>query len=522
MTKVTTTNNITYCYSTGAISGENNGGIGGYNCLYNIRYCYSTGVISGTNAGGITGYSFSDGAGVYNTIIIEYCYSTGAISGEGAGGICGGLCKGIVRYCYSSGAISGTNSGGICGIYNYTNYVTYCYSSGVISGTGSGIISTNSSITTSTGSMSGNGTWSDTNALITIAQSTSEYWVYIINNNTRWLLTSLKEISGLTTSQISALTSSYTAKLTTYDIVRVTATQLSALTTDGISGIPTDSIATLTTTNLVILTTTQVSGLSSTQIQALTTIEVAALTTAQFSSLTTAKLTSLTTKQIYAITTSDVTSITTLQLGSFTDTQLSAISYSVISTLTSTQLASLAGRYIFTLGAIACFNEDTKILCFDDVSGEHYKPIQDLRKGSLVKTYQHGYRKIDLIGKKMFINDPAKWYKCMYVCKTPEHFEEELIITGTHSILVDELSEAEKMIQKRVAREEPRMIDDKYLLLTALSKSFEKVTDKKIFTYYHFTVEHDDPTAQYGIWANGILVETTYTNDFLNNDYVLL
>ena len=46
--------------------------------------------------------------------------------------------------------------------------------------------------------------------------------------------------------------------------------------------------------------------------------------------------------------------------------------------------------------AASCFNEGTKILCFKN-NKEEYVPIQDLRKGDIVNTYLHGYKKIDLI-----------------------------------------------------------------------------------------------------------------------------
>ena len=82
-----------------------------------------------------------------------------------------------------------------------------------------------------------------------------------------------------------------------------------------------------------------------------------------------------------------------------------------------------------------CFKEDTKIL-----TDKGYIPIQDLRKGDLVKTLLHDYKPIDMIGKrdiyhpanKMRIKDQL--YKCSQT-EYPEIFE-PLIITGGHCILV--------------------------------------------------------------------------------------
>jgi hypothetical protein len=88
---------------------------------------------------------------------------------------------------------------------------------------------------------------------------------------------------------------------------------------------------------------------------------------------------------------------------------------------------------------IPCFKEGSNIL-----TNKGYKPIQELRKGDLVKTLKHGYKAIDMIGKRE-IYHPAleerikdQLYKC-----SKDNFDEifePLIITGCHSILVDKFA----------------------------------------------------------------------------------
>jgi hypothetical protein len=115
-------------------------------------------------------------------------------------------------------------------------------------------------------------------------------------------------------------------------------------------------------------------------------------------------------------------------------------------------------------------------------------------------------------------NDPSTWY-CMHKMAMNEEnakkgLLEELIVTGNHSILVSDLGEyaAENT---RVLKGIPK-IDDKYLLLSCVSKDFEKIQDKEIYTYYHFALEHNkNKDEQFGIWANGILTETMSVNKFL-------
>ena len=166
----------------------------------------------------------------------------------------------------------------------------------------------------------------------------------------------------------------------------------------------------------------------------------------------------------------------------------------------------------------SCFNEDTKILCFNsETNEEYYEPIQNLKKGDLVKTYLHGYRKVDIMCKGKLRNN-TKWFTtCMYkMCKTETNeLIEDLIVIGGHAILVDKLSE-EEYLRTCSIWGTPLRIDEKYLLLAGISDKFERVEGDDIYTYYHFCVENDgNDETRYGIWANGVLVETPCKKDIL-------
>lgn len=171
----------------------------------------------------------------------------------------------------------------------------------------------------------------------------------------------------------------------------------------------------------------------------------------------------------------------------------------------------------------SCFNQGTKILILNKKIEEEYISIENLRKGDLVKSYQHGYRKIDLIGKNPMINNPNRFNECMYKMeKTEENgLIEDLIVTGGHSILVDDLAEYKEETDKIFKT--IHMIDNKYLLLSAVSKQFIKLENTNLYTYYHFILENDgDNDKRYGVWANGILTETPSKNQFTNHKYILL
>ena len=178
------------------------------------------------------------------------------------------------------------------------------------------------------------------------------------------------------------------------------------------------------------------------------------------------------------------------------------------------------GSSLWISQTASCFNEDTKILCLNRSFEEEYVAIQDLKKGDLVKTYLHGYRKVDVIHQGVLLNNPNKWNQCMYKMeKTEENgLLEDLIVTGGHSILVDKFSETEKeKLNKLEVEEYKYKIDDKYLLLVSASDKFIPLTENKKYTYYHITLENNgDKKQQFGIWANGVLTETT-CNDYLLN-----
>ena len=163
----------------------------------------------------------------------------------------------------------------------------------------------------------------------------------------------------------------------------------------------------------------------------------------------------------------------------------------------------------------SCFNEDTKIFCLNKDGEEEYIPIQNLRKGDLVKSYLHGYRKIDLIGKGKMFNDPFKFNSCMYIFEKTDHNDliEDLIVTGGHSILVDQLTDQEQLNQSTVWDRNYK-IDDKVLLLAGFSSLFKPITTQKIFTWYHFTLECEDNDERFGVFANGVLVEIPSKNQF--------
>ena len=171
----------------------------------------------------------------------------------------------------------------------------------------------------------------------------------------------------------------------------------------------------------------------------------------------------------------------------------------------------------------SCFNHGTKILCLNKNLEEEYIPVQDLRSGDFVKTYKHGYRKIDLIGKNPMINNPDVFTSCMYKMKKTEEngLTEDIIVTGGHCLLVDDLGEFKEKNDKIFGS--TLMIDDKYMLLCGVSTDFVKLENRLPYTYYHFILENNgDDDERFGVWANGMLSETPSKNQFNDHKYTIM
>jgi len=128
---------VTQCYSTGTVRGNSRvGGLVGSNCQWGgeggtVTDCYSSGAVSGTgeNVGGLVGYNYLG--------TVADCYSSGAVSGNSdVGGLVGINLYGSVTQCYSSGSVNGNSYcvGGLVGRNEGT--MTYCYSTGTVSGEG--------------------------------------------------------------------------------------------------------------------------------------------------------------------------------------------------------------------------------------------------------------------------------------------------------------------------------------------------------------------------------------------------
>ena len=162
---------------------------------------------------------------------------------------------------------------------------------------------------------------------------------------------------------------------------------------------------------------------------------------------------------------------------------------------------------------VICFKRDSKILCMcDETYEDKYIPVQHLKRGTLVKTYKHGYVPVHSIGYSSIYNsgDMERKKDRLYKCDSSEYPElfEPLVVTGCHSILKDTIDNRTEHILRRENHGKLYCTDNKYRIMTYLDKKSKPYRKKGTFEIWHFALEHSDYYMNYGVYANGLLVET--------------
>ena len=115
------------------------------------------------------------------------------------------------------------------------------------------------------------------------------------------------------------------------------------------------------------------------------------------------------------------------------------------------------------------------------------------------------YIPVEMIGKRQIINNNT-----LYKLSPNKYSEltEDLILTGNHSILVDQISEEQREKTKQITGD-VFYTDGKIRLLAQLDDRADEYFDNEAHNIYHLALENDNPFKNYGIYANGgLLVET--------------
>jgi hypothetical protein len=137
--------------------------------------------------------------------------------------------------------------------------------------------------------------------------------------------------------------------------------------------------------------------------------------------------------------------------------------------------------------------------------------VEDMEKGTLVKTLRDGFLPLELIGSSVIYNSgDAQRIKDRLYRLTPAAYPsltEDLVVTGAHSILVDEFASEEQ--RKAAEKVEGRLFvtDGKYRLMAYLDPRSIPYEEKGEYRIWHFALGNND-RRNYGVYANGLLVES--------------
>jgi hypothetical protein len=103
------------------------------------------------------------------------------------------------------------------------------------------------------------------------------------------------------------------------------------------------------------------------------------------------------------------------------------------------------------------------------------------------------------------IRIPNRLYRCPKE-NYPELFE-DLIMTGHHAILVDQITDQQRKELKDIMGR-IFVTDNKYRLISHLDERSVPYEREGVFSVWHLALDNDDYFMNYGIFANGLLVET--------------
>lgn len=166
--------------------------------------------------------------------------------------------------------------------------------------------------------------------------------------------------------------------------------------------------------------------------------------------------------------------------------------------------------YYYMYPSAPCFLQGSTILC--QVDGlEKYVAVENLEKGTLVKTSFNEFKPVALIGKGTMLNpgDDARTENRLYKCSPLNYPElkQDLFLTGSHSILESTLTDKER--EDTILHLGKLFVTEKkYRLMACVDERAEPWNSAGQYTIWHFALENADEGLNYGVFANGLLVES--------------
>lgn len=160
-----------------------------------------------------------------------------------------------------------------------------------------------------------------------------------------------------------------------------------------------------------------------------------------------------------------------------------------------------------------CFKQGTKILRMNpETDDEEYVRVETLRQGDLIRTVDHGYKAIELIGSRQIEHPLAitknssklYWFRKSKV----SGLKEDLCVTGDHCILHKSITDSKKD-QVFEYMSDIYITEGHYRVPAFLDDRSEPYADSSPVTIWHFALENTNIYHNYGVMANGLLVESS-------------
>jgi len=173
------------------------------------------------------------------------------------------------------------------------------------------------------------------------------------------------------------------------------------------------------------------------------------------------------------------------------------------------------GPLLFLNNSIPCFLEGTMIETKNGLV-----KVETLQKGDLVKTKSNGFLPIESIGKR-----PIKHHAVQERMKDQLYRYPDcgLVITGCHSVLVDDFIDKHQREETRKTLGNIFVTNNKYRLPACVDERSEVYPEVGNYTVYHFALENNNIYTLYGVYANGMLVESCskrYIKEYANMELI--
>jgi hypothetical protein len=159
--------------------------------------------------------------------------------------------------------------------------------------------------------------------------------------------------------------------------------------------------------------------------------------------------------------------------------------------------------------------EGTLILRYNlTTQREEYVAVENIRKGDLIKTARNGYKAVHCIGSRALYNPPlsVKTENRIYCYKTGENESDglfaDLYVTGNHCALLYDVS-AETLEKVREHMGDIYVTEGYYRVPACLDGRAAPILGESMVTIWHFALEHESRYKNYGVYANGLLVESS-------------